>query len=371
MTCYHPLIRVEDRSKRIRAKDGHYYFKANVISADNFELERTENTNYYKKQIIPCGNCIGCRLDYSREWANRGYLESLTSNGAWFITLTYNDEVLEIPEWVEDPSGITYCNDGEWGGTLVPKHLELFLKNLRQIQQRRYEKDCKEWLEKQEGSPPKKPKNIRYMACGEYGTETERPHYHLIIYNLEVPEDDLYKPRLINKNVYYQSKMVEQAWTPKGATEPRGICNICPATWNTIAYTARYITKKVNGSQKDEHYGSKGQMPEFFRVSRMPGIGEEYYRQHWEEIYKYDKIIIHNREGTIQSKPPKYYDELFKAEHPEEWKEIQRKRRFEGKMAQKVKDSLTSISRQERLEIEERSKDEKNLQLRRKFEASH
>lgn len=370
MACYHPLIRVEDRSKRIRAKDGHYYFKATVISADKFELERTENTNYFKKQIIPCGKCIGCRLDYSREWANRGYLESLTSEGTWFVTLTYNEDMIKVPDWVEDPSGITYCNPGDWGGTLVPKDLELFLKNLRQIIQRNYKKAKRAWKKDKKMDKPRKPRPIRYMACGEYGSETERPHYHLIIFNLELPENDLYHPRLINKNVYYQSHLIERCWTKKDGSF-RGICNICPASWNTIAYTARYITKKVNGAQKDVHYGEKGQMPEFFRVSRMPGIGEQYYREHWEEIYKNDSIVIHNREGAITTKPPKYYDELFQQEHPEEWKEIQRRRRLDGKMAELVKDSMTSLSRQERLEIEERSKDEKNLALVRHFEASH
>lgn len=56
MACYHPLIRVEDRSKRIRAKDGHYYFKATVISADKFELERTEDTNYFKNRSYRAEN---------------------------------------------------------------------------------------------------------------------------------------------------------------------------------------------------------------------------------------------------------------------------------------------------------------------------
>lgn len=87
----------------------------------------------------------------------------------------------------------------------------------------------------------------------------------------------------------------------------------------------------MNGAQKDVHYGEKGQMPEFFRVSRMPGIGEQYYRENWKEIYKNDSIVIHNREGAITTKPPKYFDELFQQEHPKEWKEIQRRRRLDGK----------------------------------------
>lgn len=347
MTCYHPLIRVEDRSKRIRAKDGHYYYKATVINPENFEIEISNDTPYYKKQLIPCGKCIGCRLDYSREWANRGYLESLEWKQNWFCTVTYNEESIEVPEWVEDPSGITYCNEGEWGGTLVPKDLTQFIKNVRQIMKREYNQD-----------------GIRFMACGEYGSETERPHYHIIFFNLNLPVEDLYKPRIINKNVYYQSHIIERAWAYKG------ICNISEATWNTIAYTARYITKKVNGKISEEYYATKGQKPEFMRVSRMPGIGEHYYRKHWQEIYARDEIIIKNQNGAISCKPPQYFDELYKAEHPEEFKRIQEKRKREGRDIQKIIDMTFSGSRAERLAIAERDKEDQHQKLVRVLESN-
>lgn len=347
MPCYHPLIRIEKLGEYNRAKDGHLYNKATIVTAGMWDHEFMKDTGYVKKELIPCGKCIGCRLDYSREWANRGFLEAKLWEQNWFCTVTYNEDYIDIPEFVEDPSGITYCNEGEWGGTLVPADLTAFIKSLRQIMKREYNQD-----------------GIRFMACGEYGSETERPHYHIIFFNLNLPVEDLYKPRLINKNIYYQSHIIERAWGGKG------ICNISEASWNNIAYTARYITKKINGKTAEEYYASKGQIKEFLRVSRMPGIGEGYYRKHWEEIYKNDEIIVKNMSGTVSSKPPKYFDKLLEREHPEIWEDVKARRKQQAKNGEKIKDTQTSISRYERLQIEERTKDEKNQQLVRYFEKS-
>lgn len=351
MPCYHPLIRLEERGKRIKASDGHYYNKSIIVSPEKYELEMNNDTKYFRKQTIPCGKCIGCRLDYSREWANRGYLESKLWEQNWFVTLTYDDDNIEIPELIEMKDGRVIfeeqaLEDGEnWLGTLVPKDLTQFIKNLRQIMKRDYNED-----------------GIRFMACGEYGGETERPHYHLILFNLNLPIEDLYDPHISNKEIYYKSHIIERAWG-------KGLHNISEATWNTIAYTARYITKKINGKISEEYYANKGQKKEFLRVSRMPGIGQGYYDLHKEEIYSKDEIIIKNKAGIISCKPPKYFDELYKAENPEAFKEIQEKRKREGKVAQSLKDMQTSISRSERLEIEERTKEEKTQKLIRAMEA--
>lgn len=337
MTCYHPLIRLEERTKYVTASDGHRYHKAIVVNPEKGELEKLTDTKKYRVQQIPCGKCIGCRLDYSREWANRGYLESLYHEENYFVTLTYDEDNINILDYVEDEEGFTYTNDGEWNGYLVPKDLQDFIKRLRKVGK------------------------FRYMACGEYGSQTERPHYHMIIFGLHLPKETFYNPKIINKNIYYQNTIIESKWTA-------GISNICDANWNTTAYVARYITKKQNGVHSDQVYASKGQTKEFFRVSLKPGIGEQYYREHWKEIYKNDQILIKNNKGTSVCKPPKYFDELYKREHPEEYKELQRRRRKEGENANLLKDQGTSLLRQERLEVEERTKEQQGKQLRRTLE---
>lgn len=350
MPCYHPMIRYEDRTRdKIKAKDGHRYYKAIIEGTDPvalpFELERiSKNPMYHNPMVIPCGKCIGCRLDYSREWANRGYLESLNWKQNWFVTLTYDEEHLIIPEEIESEEGITYTKTDEWKGTLVPEHLTQFIKNLRQIMKRDHNEE-----------------GIRFIACGEYGDQGERPHYHAILFNLNLPIEDLYEPRIINKEVYYRSHIIERAWN-------KGISNISECTWNTIAYTTRYITKKINGKDSGEIYAEKGQEKEFLRVSRMPGIGQKYFEDNWQKIYKNDEIIIKNKEGVISSKPPKYYDDLLEQKDPKLYQHIKAKRRREQKWSELVTDQKSSLSRLEQKLIDERTNEEKHLKLIREFE---
>lgn len=348
MPCYHPLIRIEELGKWATAEDGHKYHPARVISQETLnDLELSDNMQksaYHKTQIIPCGKCIGCRLDYSREWANRGYLEAKQWKQNYFVTITYDENHLPQPDEIETKDGFTYTDNGEWNGCLVKKDLTQFIKNVRQIMKRDHNQD-----------------NIRFMACGEYGEQGARPHYHIIFFNLNLPLEDLFEPKIINKEMYYRSHIIERAWN-------KGISNVSEASWNNIAYTARYITKKINGPESEDLYAENGKIKEFFRVSRMPGIGEQYYRDHWKEIYDKDEIIVKNKAGIVASRPPKYYDKIFEKEHPEEWKKIKAKREHMAKMNNKVKDQQSSLFRQEQNEVNERSKEEQHLKLQRMIE---
>lgn len=357
MPCYNPLIRIENKKKTVKAKDGHRYHPATIQTASEILGERLEDVDKrgsdikqiigsdYEYQIIPCGNCIGCRLDYSREWANRGYLEAKCWDQNWFVTLTYDEDHITVLEETQDDQGITYWNEGDWNGTLVPKDLTQFMKNLRQIMKREHYQD-----------------NIRFMACGEYGSKGERPHYHIILFNCNLPMESFYEPRIINHEVYYQNKIIERSWGNKG------ISNISEASWNNIAYTARYITKKINGNLSESLYAEKGQTKEFFRVSRMPGIGEIYYREHKDDIYKNDEIIIKNKQGTISSKPPKYFDKLYEKEEPEKFKKIKERRKKQLKTNNILQDQTHTYGRLEELYIQARTKEESTMKLIREFE---
>lgn len=357
MSCYSPLIRIEDKKKWVNAKDGHKYHPARIQSASSIIGERLEDVDNFNQDIkkilgsnykyttIPCGNCIGCRLDYSREWANRGYLEAKCWDQNWFVTLTYDEDHITVPEETIDDQGFTYTQEENWIGTLVPQELTAFMKALRQIMKRE---------QKQDG--------IRFMACGEYGSEGERPHYHIILFNCNLPIDSFYNPRIINNEIYWQNKIIERSWG-------KGICNISEANWNNIAYTARYITKKINGKESDQIYKERGQIKEFFRVSRMPGIGQLYYEKHKKEIYDRDEIIIKNKAGIVSSKPPEYFDRLYEQENPEEFKKIRAKRRKMMRQQNIIKDQTYSYGRLENLEVEARTKKEKTQKLIRTFEA--
>lgn len=219
---------------------------------------------------IPCGQCIGCRLEKSRQWAIRCSLESQLYQNSYFLTLTYDDE--HLPKT----------------GSLVPEDLQKFLKKLRR------------YIE-YHGSD----KKIRFFACGEYGDNFSRPHYHAIIYNLDIPDLKRFSTSF-SGDIYYTSEIINQIWR-------NGYVIIGQVTFESCAYVARYVTKKITGSQADEHY--QGRQPEFVRMSRRPGIGSAWLDQYISDVYPHDYIVI--RDG-IKVKPPKYFDKLFDAIAPDE-----------------------------------------------------
>lgn len=371
MGCYEPLLRTEDLFKWVTAKDGHQYHPATVKSLksmvdfnneNKWAINRLIDDTYkidfgsydvlrYKTQIIPCGQCIGCRLDNSLQWANRGYLESLYNEHNYFITLTYDDEFLPVPEYIETSDEYIYDNIGlvEWKGTLIPEDLKLFIKNIRQIMKRKY-----------------KVKGIRYLACGEYGSKGRRPHFHLILFNCPLPIETFYDSHVtFRKDVYWKNDIINEAWTEKGADKPRGIADVSVANWETIAYTARYITKKINGNGSEHQYAKKGQIKEFLRVSTRPGIARPYYEDHFKDIYSKDQIMVVKKDGVHYNKPPKYFDRIFKKEYPEIFEEIKEERNRKFNNMLKIKDSQTTISLWEQLQIERDSKAQSALALTR------
>lgn len=135
-------------------------------------------------------------------------LESLMHAENSFATLTYDEANL--------PSG----------GTLVPRHLVLFLKRLRK--------------ELPVGS-------LRFFAVGEYGDLSQRPHYHLALFGLG-PQ---------------YGKLVEKTWSLGNVM----LGDLTPAS---ARYIAGYVTKKMT-SPTDPRLN--GRYQEFSRMSRMPGIG--------------------------------------------------------------------------------------------------
>ena len=249
---------------------------------DNFKNRNEYDIEDYDVVQVPCGCCIGCRLDYSRQWANRCYLESLGSKDTYFITLTYDDEHL--------PKGSL------GNSTLIPDDLKKFIKDLRAYYKYHYNLD-----------------NIRYFACGEYGDISMRSHYHLIMFNLPIFDLDsnfIYEENgqtyitqhVQNGYVYKYSDIIHKIWN-------KGNILIGDATWQSMAYVARYVTKKLKGKDA-EVYEALGIEPEFVRMSRMPGLGEEYFKNHYKEIYENDNVVIFNGKNANVCQPPRYFDKL-------------------------------------------------------------
>lgn len=266
------------------------------------------------KTELPCGQCIGCRLERSRSWAARCVHEASLYDQNCFVTLTYMD------------STVPKTKDGLL--TLSKKDLQLFMKRLRK----------------------KHPdQTIRFFACGEYGDETLRPHYHMIIFNY-YPPDALFFQRKKGFN-YFLSTELAELW-------PHGQHAVGECNFDTAAYTARYVLKKIGGELAEQHYN--GRTPEFCTMSRKPGLGLEWYNRFTSDLYNHDRCVV--RDNLI-CRPPRYYDRLYDLQQPETMADLKRQRKHRAQE--------NTNNTPERLEARERVAQVKQKRLVRNVQENH
>lgn len=233
---------------------------------------------------IPCGQCIECRLQRSRQWADRCVLEQQYHEQSLFVTLTYDDDHLPVNEVITPDGEIVIV------GTLVKEHMSKFMKALRQ-----------EYAYKHDNQ-------LRFFGCGEYGSETMRPHYHIIIFGLLL-DDLVHHHRNFQGDDFYTSETINKCWK-------KGFCVVSDVTWQCCAYTARYIMKKHLGKDAD-FYEQNGLVPEFVNMSRRPGIARQYYDDH-PDMFEKDFISVPTHQGGKDIFPPKYFERLFESDFPDE-----------------------------------------------------
>ena len=208
--------------------------------------------------VLPCGQCMACRLNKSRDWATRCVLESKMHEQNCFITLTYDDE--HLPK--------------DYG--LQKQDFTNFIKRLR----------------KNTGA------KLRYYAAGEYGDLYSRPHYHACIFGWKPDDLVLYSVR--NCVNLYLSETLAKAW------QYQGYVTVGDVTFESAAYVARYVTKKITGDRAQEHY--QGRQAEYTVMSRRPGIGATFFERYSTDIYGKDFIVIRDQ---IKCKPPRYFDRIY------------------------------------------------------------
>lgn len=261
MPCYHPLKGYRSKALTVNGKRT---FTPSSIKSNGSRLD------------IPCGQCIGCRLDKSADWATRISLEAKLYEKNCFITLTYAPEFL--PE----------------NGSLVMEHFQLFMKRLRK----------------------KYGKSIRFFHCGEYGEHFKRPHYHACLLNFDFPDKQhLYTTS--RGDFVYSSKALDKLWG-------YGRAEIGSLTFESAAYVARYVTKKINGNLANEHYTvidpGTGELvrlkSEYTTQSRTPGIGAPYLQKYGKDIYAHDRITFR---GGLHRKPPRAFDRRYEITNPDEF----------------------------------------------------
>lgn len=159
--------------------------------------------------------------------------------------------------------------------------------------------------------------------CGEYGEKNWRPHYHYIIFGHDFADKKKFK----KKNGYqlYRSAQLDKLW-------PHGHADIGECNFETIAYVARYVTKKITGEMADDHYRRQlpdgtnyWLQPEFNAMSRAKGIGKDWIDQYITSVYPHDRVIINH----AAAKPPRYYDQRLEALDPHAFERVKNNREQE------------------------------------------
>jgi hypothetical protein len=164
--------------------------------------------------------------------------------------------------------------------------------------------------------------------AGEYGEKYHRPHWHACIFGYDFPDKKLFK-RTSSGSLIYRSEHLETLW-------PFGHSSIGDLTFESAAYTARYIMQKQTGKQSIAYYtridtetGEINQLkPEFNKMSLKPGIGYEWYKKYTSDVYPNDYVVIRGK----KVKPPKFYDKKYKTDYPYEYDELIYKRETSAKL---------------------------------------
>jgi len=176
-----------------------------------------------------------------------------------------------------------------WGDSLHLPHFQKFMKRLRKHAQ---------------------PQRIRFFHCGEYGDLYARPHYHALLFGYAFPDRTSRGKR--NGFPIWGSPSLEKLW-------PYGRHEIGEISFESAAYVARYILKKITGIRADDHY--HGRDPEYVTMSRRPGIGRPWLDANATEVFPSDSVIARG----IPMKPPRYYDQKWELATDEESYRIQQK----------------------------------------------
>ena len=232
---------------------------------------------------LACGQCVGCRLEKSKQWAVRCINEAQMHSQNCFITLTYNDDHLPSDQ------------------SLHHRDFQLFFKRLRRA------------------NPGK---TIRYYMAGEYGENYGRPHFHACIFGWK--PSDLKKFTKSGDSILYRSQELDSLWSDNNG-QLIGFTTVGDVTFESAAYVARYIMKKMNSDKLNPTTGqaysavydytnpNTGEItkktPEYNKMSLKPGIGATWLEKYMSDVYPNGEVIIRGNKKVLA---PKYYDKIFK-----------------------------------------------------------
>lgn len=273
MACYSPLTAYYSKDVNPSGKRG-------VVFNPRFALQPDDPFK------LSCGQCIGCRLKYSSNWAVRCYHEAQMHEASCFVTLTFDDAHLPAD------------------GMIRVSDCQKFLKRLRRSL----------------GGT-----KVRVAYCGEYGELNLRPHYHFLIFGFGFPDRRHWSTR--NGFKYYRSPMLEKLWK-------FGNSLVCDFSFETAAYVSRYMLKKQKGKSYEDnprvnYVTGEVLEREFFHTSRRPGIGSDWFRRFASDVFPTDEVVINGRRMA----PPKFYDTQFQILDPYTMDDVKARRVAAGRDA--------------------------------------
>lgn len=240
---------------------------------------------------LPCGQCIGCRLRRTREWALRCVHESEYHDESCLITLTYDDEHLPF------------------AGSLVKWHFQDFVKRLRA-------RVCRYYTDEEGVRQCENP--IKYFMCGEYGEISDRPHYHALIFGFDF--SDKVKLTMRGEHPVYTSEFLSDLW-------PYGIHEIGSVTFDSAAYVANYVGKKNGYMAEIDYMNYVPQLDMWFEVEHeyinmSNGIGKQWCDDFLDEVADDD---IPYRGASLGS--PRYYLQQLESRDLMAFEEVKEKRK--------------------------------------------
>jgi hypothetical protein len=202
-------------------------------------LPRPNGRGNRDRITVPCGKCAPCMNRIRNQWTFRLEQELKNSSTAWFITLTHAEE-----------------NNN---GNVQKETIQLFLKRLR-----KYSK-------------------FRYYIISEYGPETNRPHYHGLIFNFNASHD----------------RFNELLWKTWG----KGFISVGQVSTASINYCTGYMfTKKTQPPGLEQN---------FCLMSRNPGIGASYLMEQADYHLKDNPKFYAVKPGGVKTPLPRYYVNKF------------------------------------------------------------
>lgn len=256
-------------------------------------MQCTSPATFPKSGKVPCGQCMACRLNRTREWGVRIMQEMESWKDSCFVTLTYDNE--HLPE-----------DNG-----LHKEHWQLFMKRLR----RDYE-----------------PEKLKFLACGEYGDEFGRPHYHAVLFGVKAKDE-----------------RIKDNW-------PYGFVRSDILTYERATYVAGYILKKITGKMQEEKYG--GRQPPFQLQSQA--LGKAWAIENKSRLLENLGFTVKGRKVAL----PRYYRKIFGDEISNE--------KLEQRMIARANEREEflndhGVSRMESTEFEKGCRSTKKLEIEQKL----